>query len=168
MKNNIIGRIYLGAEPTQISLTIDEDSDMYEVTLDENLKKLRILDGFGQHAPLAPVTLTRRARDIASIPQEATHFCWIYPLTGLTQLNEKRQANIEQEIAHGNSEYTLLSLGGFVYFRSEQDSYKMLQANCLVQADNGLTFRGPFPWRSAYTADLARQGRFQVLFRHFI
>ena len=38
----------------------------------------------------------------------------------------------------------------------------MLQANCLVQADNGLTFHGPFPWRSDYTDDLVKQGRFQV------
>jgi hypothetical protein len=140
---------------------------MYEVTLDENLKKLRILDGFGQHAPLAPVTLTGPARDVAHIPQEATHFCWVYPPTGLTQLKKKRKAKIEQEIASGNLEYTFLSLGGFVYFLFEKNSYKMLQANCLFQADNGLTFHGPCQWRPAYTDNLRKQGRFQVLYRYF-
>ncbi len=69
---------------------------------------------------------------------------------------------MEQEIATGDLEYTFLALGGFAYFRYERNSHTMLQANCLVQADNGLTFDGPFQWRSDYTAHLAKQGRFQV------
>jgi hypothetical protein len=136
---------------------------MYETTLDRYLTKSRIVDGLGQHAPIAPVTLTGLARDVAYIPQEATHFCWVYPPTRFTQLTKKRKAKIEKEIKNGNLEYTFLSLGGFVYFRFAQNSYHMLQANCLVQADNGLTFDGPFQWNSAYTANLRKQGRFQVL-----
>jgi hypothetical protein len=135
---------------------------MYKTTIDQNLNKLNTVDGYGQHSPIVPITLTGRARDVAYIPQEATHFCWIYPPVGLTQLSKKKKARLEEEIANGDLEYTFLALGGFAYFRFQQHSYEMLQATCLVQADNGLTFQGPFQWRSDYTANLAKQGRFQV------
>lgn len=135
---------------------------MYQTTVDQTLNKLKIVDGYGQHAPIAPITLTGSARDVAYIPQEATHFCWIYPPVGLNQLTKKRKAKLEQEMENGNLEYTFLALGGFAYFRFQHESYKMLQANCLVQADNGLVFNGPFQWHSGYTANLAKQGRFQV------
>ncbi len=160
-KKYTIRFIYLGTKPTNISLTI-VDTVIYQTTVDQNLNKLKIVDGFGQHAPIVPITLTGQARDVAYIPHEATHFCWIYPPVGLTQLSKKQKARLEQEITDGNLEYTFLALGGFAYFRFQQNSYKMLQANCLVQADNGLTFDGPFQWHSDYTANLAKQGRFQV------
>jgi len=136
---------------------------MYDMIVNPTFNELKIIDGHGQHSPIVPITLTGRARDVAYIPQEATHFCWIYPPAGLTQLSKKKKARIEQEIANGDLEYAFLALGGFAYFRFHRNSYKMLQANCLVQADNGLTFEGPFQWRSDYTANLAKQGRFQVL-----
>ncbi len=135
---------------------------MYQMTMNQKFNELKIVDGYGQHAPTASITLTGRARDVAYIPQEATHFCWIYPPFGLTQVSKKKKARIEEEIANGDLEYTFLALGGFAYFRFEHSSYKMLQANCLVQADNGLTFHGPYQWRSDYTDNLAKQGRFQV------
>jgi hypothetical protein len=132
------------------------------MTVDQRLSRLNLVDGYGQHAPMAPITLTGRALDVAYIPHNATHFCWIYPPIGVTQLTKQKKVKLEQEIVNGNLEYTFLALGGFAYFRFEKNSYQILQTNCLVQADNGLTFEGPFQWHPDYTAHLAKQGRFQV------
>jgi hypothetical protein len=135
--------LYLGTKPTNISLAI-VDTVIYQTTVDQNLNKLKIVDGFGQHTPIKPITLTGRARDVTYIPREATHFCWIYPPVGLTQLSKKQRARLEQEIADDDLEYTFLALGGFAYFCFQQNSYEMLQANCLVQEENILTFHGSF------------------------
>ncbi|CAF5118794.1 unnamed protein product, partial [Rotaria sp. Silwood1] len=34
----------------------------------------------GIYAPVAPITLEGFARSTAHIPDDATHFCWLYPL----------------------------------------------------------------------------------------
>jgi len=59
-------------------------------------------------------------------------------------LSKKQRARLEQEIADDDLEYTFLALGGFAYFCFQQNSYEMLQTNCLVQEDNILTFHGSF------------------------
>lgn len=154
--------MHLGTKPVKISLTVTDNVDVYQTKVNRNLKRFDLVDGYGQRGPIASVTLTGGARDVALIPHDATHFCWIYPLAGLTQFTRAQKAEMESEIIQGNLEYTFLALGGFAYFRLEQSSYKLLQTNCLVQADNGLTFQGPFQWNPAYTTHLQRQGRFQV------
>ena len=161
-ENHVITLIFLGTKPTKISLTISNNVDVYHTQLDKNLNRLNISDVYGQRGPIAPVTLTGQARDVAHIPHDATHVCWIYPPAGFTQLTNEEKMGIEHEVCNGNLEYTFFALGGFAYFRSEKKSYKLLQTNCLVQADNGLVFQGPFQWNSAYTAHLEKQGRFQV------
>lgn len=40
---------------------------------------------------------------------------------------------------------------------------KFLCANALVQGETGLTFDGPFRWKSEYTQFLYRQGRFEPI-----
>ena len=152
----------LGTRPTKIALTVTNNVDIYQTKVDRNLKRFDLVDGYGQRGPIASVTLTGQARDVAHIPRDATHFCWIYPLAGLTQLTRAQKVEMESEIIQGNLEYTFLALGGFAYFRLEQSSYKLLQTNCLVQANNGLIFQGPFQWNPTYTTHLQKQGRFQV------
>lgn len=139
---------------------------MYTTSLNPRLRRLVNNDdseSVGQHAPLTPVTLQGVARDVARIPRQATHFCWVYPPAGLTQLSAESKALLDREIADGDPEHSFFAFGGFVYFRLDGSNYQMLQANALIKADNGLTFEGPFDWRPAYTAQLARDGRFQVL-----
>lgn len=154
--------IYLGTKRTKISPTITDDVDVWHTELDKNLNRFNISEVFGQRGPIAPVTLTGSALDAANIPRNATHFCWIYPPAGFSELSREEKMEIEQEMMNGNLEYTFFALGGFAYFRAERKSYKLLQTNCLVRADNGLVFQGPFQWNPAYTADLQKQGRFQV------
>ena len=142
---------------------------MYQIELDQQLGSLPTgdnLETFGQHAPMSSVTLTGVARDVANIPHEATHFCWIYPPTGFAQLSARQKAKIDRRLADGDPEYTFLALGGFAYFRLEHCAFKTLRINCLIKANNGLTFNGPFPWRADYTADLHKDGRFQVFDWH--
>ncbi|CAF3401865.1 unnamed protein product [Rotaria sp. Silwood1] len=156
---------YLGTQVANVSVTLVQGTDMYETSFNRRLSKLaeyENIECIGQHAPLAPVTLVGTARDVAHIPRDATHFCWVYPPTGLTQLCDDARANIDREVSKGDPAYTFFALGGFVYFRLDQGTYTTLQANALVQAESGLVFNGPFKWRSAYTAHLAKQGRFQA------
>ncbi|CAF0929648.1 unnamed protein product [Rotaria sp. Silwood1] len=154
-----------GTQVANVSVTLVQGTDMYETSFNRRLSKLaeyENIECIGQHAPLAPVTLVGTARDVAHIPRDATHFCWVYPPTGLTQLCDDARANIDREVSKGDPAYTFFALGGFVYFRLDQGTYTTLQANALVQAESGLVFNGPFKWRSAYTAHLAKQGRFQA------
>ncbi|CAF3660839.1 unnamed protein product [Rotaria sp. Silwood1] len=151
-------------QPANISIAITQETDMYTTTFDQGLSELSQygqVSCFGQHAPLTPITLHGTACDVAHIPRDATHFCWVYPPVGLTQLNDAMKKKIDEKVAAGDSSYTFFAFGGFVYFRADRRNYVTLQANALVKANNGLTFAGPFKWRSAYTAHLAKQGRFQ-------
>ncbi|CAF1116590.1 unnamed protein product [Rotaria magnacalcarata] len=153
-----------GIQETNISLSIIQESGMYTVNLNERLDALANcpeIEDVGQHAPIAPVTLNGVARDAANIPRSATHFCWVYPPAGFTQLSEKRKATINRKLARGDPDYTFLALGGFAYFRFDKYSVKTLQINCLVKADNGLHFDGPYSWQSEYTKHLSKEGRFQ-------
>ncbi|CAF0802323.1 unnamed protein product [Didymodactylos carnosus] len=84
-----------------------------------------------------------------------------FPPAGFTQLKEREKAIVEKEVAAGNPEYTFLALGGFVYFKYENHQYRTLRTNALVQADNGLVFEGPVQWKSEFTGNLWKQGRFQ-------
>ncbi|CAF2166070.1 unnamed protein product [Rotaria magnacalcarata] len=153
-----------GIQETNISLSITQESDMYTVNLNQRLIALANcpeVANVGQRAPIAPVTLNDTARDAAKIPRSATHFCWVYPPAGFTQLSEKRKATINRKLARGDPDYTFLALGGFAYFRFDKYSVKTLQINCLVKADNGLHFDGPYSWQSEYTKHLSKEGRFQ-------
>ncbi|CAF1077633.1 unnamed protein product [Rotaria magnacalcarata] len=153
-----------GIRPTNISLSIIQDSDMYQVQVDGQLRALAKyidIENVGQHAPIAPVTLNRAARDAAHIPQDATHFCWAYPPVGFTQLSQKKKAEIDQKLASDDPDYTFLALGGFAYFRFDNCTFKKLQINSLVKADSGLNFNGPHRWQAEYTEHLFNEGRFQ-------
>lgn len=137
---------------------------MYRIKTTAKLKHLReVLETriTGQHAPIAPVTLEVGARDMAKIPHGATHFCWVYPPTGFTQLTEEQKVSINDLVNTGDPEYTFVALGGFAYFYIDHETCEVLQTNALVKSDNGLVFEGPHPWRSEYTENLQRQGRFQ-------
>jgi hypothetical protein len=116
----------------------------------------------GVFAPIAQITLQGFARSTANIPDDATHFCWLYPPTDALTNN-----HIGSDDSH---ESNLLKIGGFAYFNVNQnndDSIQLVRVNSLItSATNGLTFVGPDPWRKEYTNKLWTQNRFQVsLFR---
>ena len=115
-----------------------------------------------QRAPIAPITLDGQARDVANIPRGATHFTWIYPPAGFTQKTKAVKKNIDKLVTSGDFQSTFLALGGFAYVNGAHDPIRTVQINCLVKADTGLTFDGPFPWKSEFTNCLQRHGRFQV------
>ncbi|CAF3719440.1 unnamed protein product [Adineta steineri] len=155
-----------GTQPTEISITIEPDEVIYRTKsfnmILSDLSQDNDGECLGQHAPLAPITLHGTARSVSHIPHDATHFCWVYPPVGLTELCKKTKKSIDKKVALGDLSCTFLAFGGFVYFRINKcNNYTMLQANALVKADNGLVFHGPHEWQSAYTAHLAKNGRFQ-------
>ncbi|CAF1466828.1 unnamed protein product [Adineta steineri] len=155
-----------GTQPTEISITIEPDEVIYRTKsfnmILSDLSQDNDGECLGQHAPLAPITLHGTARSVSHIPHDATHFCWVYPPVGLTELCKKTKKSIDKKVALGDLSCTFLAFGGFVYFRINKcNNYTMLQANALVKADNGLVFHGPHEWQSAYTAHLAKSGRFQ-------
>eukprot|EP01111_Echinosteliopsis_oligospora_P016414 TRINITY_DN6815_c0_g1_i1.p1 TRINITY_DN6815_c0_g1~~TRINITY_DN6815_c0_g1_i1.p1 ORF type:complete len:358 (-),score=64.72 TRINITY_DN6815_c0_g1_i1:51-1124(-) len=138
---------------------------MYQIIYSGKLQIFANLDvcDSGTHGPIAPVTLDDSAKRAASIPLEATHFCWCYPPTGIVQLTKTQKESLELPVKSGDPEFTFLAFGGFVYFKylEEEQRYKFLRANALVQAQTGLTFEGPFKWDTSYTSYLYREGRFE-------
>jgi len=130
----------------------------------------------GSTGPLTKVTLEGEAKAAANIPAEATHFCFCYPLTGVATLTNHEKQNLEVPVSKGDPEFTFLTFGGFAYFecgvgfmgsieRGEcgVGFTKFLRANALVQGETGITFEGPFSWKSTYTKFLYRQGRFEPI-----
>ena len=82
---------------------------MYRTSFNPNLRQLVENNGsenVGQHAPLTPVTLQGVARDVAHIPRRATHYCWMYPPAGLSQLSAESKAILDRKIADGDLEHT--------------------------------------------------------------
>ncbi|CAF1025774.1 unnamed protein product [Adineta steineri] len=155
-----------GTQPTDVSVIIEPGEVIYRTKsfnmILSDLTQYTVVECLGQHAPLAPITLHGTARSVSYIPHDATHFCWVYPPIELSELCEKIKQTIDKKVAMGDLSCTFLAFGGFVYFRiNEYNNYIMLQANALVKADNGLVFHGPHDWQSAYTACLAKNGRFQ-------
>ena len=114
----------------------------------------------GVFAPIAQITLEGFARDIANIPNHATHFCWLYPPKNMLNNNEMKLEN--------TYELSLLKLGGFAYFianENNSDALQLVRVNSLiVSARNGLTFEGPFFWKKEFTEQLLTKKRFQVSF----
>ena len=117
----------------------------------------------GAYAPVAEITLEGFARTTANIPEDATHFCWLYP-----PYNTINEEDLSLDDPYESS---LLKLGGFAYFvadRDNGDTLRLVRVNSLiVSATNGLTFEGPDPWYKEFTEQLWNQKRFQVSFLLF-
>lgn len=158
--------IFSGTVPADIALSLDRTGEStFQIQTSEKLMFLHETLPLGilcEHAPITPVTLPEDARRVANIPEDATHFCWVYPPIGFTELSDKKKEKISRRLKKKDPEYTFLALGGFFYLELRNRRYQLLQANCLVKADTGLIFDGPYQWKHEYTKDLARQGRFQV------
>ncbi|CAF1469450.1 unnamed protein product [Adineta steineri] len=155
-----------GTQPTDVSIIIEPGEVIYRTKsfnmILSDLTQYTVVECLGQHAPLALITLHGTARSVSHIPHDATHFCWVYPPIELSELCEKTKQTIDKKVSMGDLSNSSLAFGGFTYFRiNEYNNYIMLQANALVKADNGLVFHGPHDWQPAYTAHLAKTGRFQ-------
>lgn len=110
------------------------------------------------YAPIVPITLEGGARTTANIPNNATHFCWLYPLHGIFN-NE----NVTLDDEYGKN---LLNIGGFAYFttaENKNDILQLVRVNSLTMSTaNGIDFDGPYKWPEEFTEQLWRQNRFQV------
>jgi hypothetical protein len=154
-----------GTRPTSLRLEFYVGSGRYGISFSDKLTIFEKLDVIpnGSHGAYTKITLEGEAKRTANIPDEATHFCFCYPPTGVTTLSNADKLNLELAIGKGDPEITFLSFGGYAYFQhiEETDTYRFVVANALVQANTGLIFEGPFPWRSDFTQDLFRQSRFE-------
>eukprot|EP00026_Physarum_polycephalum_P010558 Phypoly_transcript_10724.p1 GENE.Phypoly_transcript_10724~~Phypoly_transcript_10724.p1 ORF type:complete len:337 (-),score=27.91 Phypoly_transcript_10724:235-1245(-) len=150
-----------------LSIQFHQESGRYDIDFTTN-EKFGIFDTLGilssgSFGPLTKVTLEGEAKAAANIPAEATHFCFCYPLTGVATLSNYEKANLEGPVAAGDPEFTFLTFGGFAYFECSEGSTTFLRTNALVQGETGITFEGPFTWKSSYTKTLYRASRFEPI-----
>jgi hypothetical protein len=151
---------FVDIHPVDISFILSPTLSQYTINRIGN-QRLNEQDKItGIHAPIAEITLEGFARSIANIPDDATHFCWLYPPRNIPNDDDVKSAD--------SDESNLLKIGGFAYFNgdnSSDETLKLLRVNSLiVSADNGLTFDGPYPWRKEFTDQLWTQNRFHVSF----
>ena len=109
------------------------------------------------HSPIAPIKLTGgAAHDVAKIPDDATHYCW---------LNGPDLTKGDATYAAA-SEVVMLLLGGLAYLDlDESGNYRVIRINRFHRCDNGrLQFIGPTKWDNEYTQSLINQDRFAVGF----
>ena len=152
--------------PVDVTFILYPDTSEYRITNIEGLELKDENKATGIFAPIAQITLGGYARDTANIPDNATHFCWLYQPNDIT---------INDDIIRDNSHaLSLLKLGGFAYFASSGNNLETLRLvrvnSLIVSANNGLTFEGPKAWKSEFTEQLWNQNRFQgeYLFYFFI
>ncbi|CAF2948183.1 unnamed protein product, partial [Rotaria sp. Silwood2] len=111
----------------------------------------------GIHAPVVPITLKGFARTTVNIPDDATHFCWLYPPTFIP--------NDDNITLDSSDESNLLRIGGFAYFNTKNNNIDQLQLiriySLVVAANNGLTFEKRCIWRKEFTEPLWKENRFQ-------
>ncbi|CAF0751006.1 unnamed protein product [Didymodactylos carnosus] len=153
-----------GTETANMHIDLEQNKATYHAEFTGKLSVLnqyREIDCTGLHTPITEITLNGAAKDTARIPEDATHFCWIYPPRGFTNLSTAAKKLIDTEVINRDPEFTFLAIGGFVYFKYENHEYHILRTNALVQDINGLVFKGPFPWKPKYTENLWKQDRFQ-------
>lgn len=143
---------------TNLKLELIPRTNQYIIS---EIKSRRLDDScriIGRCAPLSKITLLGLAHEAAMIPDDATHFCWLYPL-------DRDQFNVNPN-DFTDEEINVLKIGGFAYFQLESmniDQAKLLRVNSLVSDGNhGLIFDGPFRWFSQYNDQLWKQNRFHV------
>ncbi len=141
-----------------VTFILYPDTSQYTII---KIGKLELKDehkATGVFAPITPITLQGFARERANIPDNATHFCWLYQPNNIT---------IHDDIARDNSyALSLLKLGGFAYFVANGNNLETLQLvrvnSLIISATNGLTFEGPYHWKREFTEKLWNEKRFQV------
>lgn len=150
----------IGINSVDVSFTLFPDTSEYTII---KIGKRQLNDEekiSGTFAPIAEITLAGFARSIANIPENATHFCWLYPPINALDVN-----NIDFDSQH---ELNLLKIGGFAYFfldTDHGDTLQLLRVNSLSEsATNGITFDGPYPWPKEFTNYLWNKKRFYVSF----
>merc|ERR1719509_120534 len=103
-------------------------------------------------------SVVERGEDVkkkAKIPQNAKWFCWLYPIALNDDIfKENSGAKL------GDSECTLLTVGGYVYFDKDK---KVVQVNTLVPGNTGLFFGPPKKFDKNWIPDLQKEGRFHQI-----
>lgn len=149
---------HLDIHPVDVSVVLSRFQSRYNVTKVGYNKLSEQNQPMGTHSPLAEITLEGFARSSANIPEDATHFCWLYPPRRLPILDELQSASFE--------EINLLKIGGFAYFVFNRDSAEQLQLvrvnSLIVTGKNGIVLDGPFMWNSNFNDQLWSQNRFHV------
>ncbi len=148
---NIVINLYTGIHPVDVSFILYPETNTYKITKIGNRELTGEHQATGVFAPIALITLDGSARSTANIPENATHFCWLYPLT--TKLIHD---DINFDTSH---ESNLLKIGGFAYFQldyNNEGSIQLVRVNSLIVSatKDGLTFEGPVRWRQGFTNNL--------------
>ena len=145
-----------GVTKTLLLPNVHRESATYEVPLVGALNTLATLgvQNVGSISPLCAVKLSDTERRLASIPQEATDFCWAYALIGSEKLPEEQRAAVDLEFDRAT---LFISFGGFLYFNG---AGACVQAN-VIGSGTDLVFSRPEPWRAEFTHALHSTKRIQ-------
>ena len=107
----------------------------------------------GITSPFSPVTLPPEVKREAGIPEAATHFAFVYPLSG----EAEKQLDRNIDLAENPWAFALL-IGGFLYFGPDED---LLAVNALtiMPSPAVLHLVGPYPPNKDAMAAMSTQGR---------
>lgn len=113
----------------------------------------------GGTSPISVITLTNTALNAASIPKNAKHFCFMYPLQP-----SGGEQNAMDAVNFVDPAILLMTAGGYVYF---DDDFKVVQVNAMEALGGGhLQFDLPKAWNPAWTKELAEKERFCPITLH--
>ena len=104
-------------------------------------------------SPARPITLRSSARKNAGIPEDATHYCYGYPLA-------RSKTTFDADIDVEDPVINMLMNGCFIYFeKSSKSQIKAIQTFSTDRASNNLTLGSSQPIESEVVAQLDDWGR---------
>lgn len=112
----------------------------------------------GRISTVSSVTLLGQALKGANIPADATHFCFLYPLTPPDDFAQRIDKGLTGKINYIQPEVSFLTAGGFVYF---DENNKVVRVNAFrSHAAGTLQLDLARQWNPSYTKLLGDKARF--------
>lgn len=144
-----------------ISLQIATATCMYElvgpVDVVQSMRQaLPVQPTTGSCSPLFLVTLDAPSRANAQIPQEATHFCFVYPAFSSGEIPPEKLRFVDMD----DPRHSFVMLGGFAYTRQVGTQVEVLQCNAIARGAD-LCFGPQLRLPVAVLQELHRQDRMQ-------
>jgi hypothetical protein len=157
---HVLFKFYTDFKPVDINIKFFQEGERHLYSI-ESIKGRQLARPVQRtRSPIAPVPMDFRngyIQEVANIPSDASHYCW---LNGTDYLEH-------ETIDADPNEAIMLLNGGLVYLDSDDlDSCRIIQILRFDSTENGrFRITKSTQWRSEYTQTLLDQDRFAVEFK---
>lgn len=135
----------------EVSILLDRRSSQYKAQQPRDILNIYESHGVecaGKTSPISPIVLDPAGRRQLGIPDEATHFCWVYPL-GAGDFAESARGYLSAS----RPSAAFFFFGGFIYM---DEAGEIVSAKALSVGGRGLHFDAPRQWTGQMTVTMQK------------